>query len=119
MANPIWPVDLPRATLLSEYSEDEDLGIVETDMDSGPKKRRRKQSQSERTITCGMWLSRTQLASWKNFYRNSLAGMTKEFDDFWHPGEEALIDNVTLVSQSVKPKSANVWIVTFSVRYFA
>lgn len=88
MPNPVWPVTLPNFVQESGYSEKLPSLAIETSMDTGPGKTRKRFTTNVRPFGFAVKMSAAQLAIFDNFYVVTLAGGTLKFD--WvHPRTRA------------------------------
>jgi len=80
----VWPVALQ--TLLNEanFGIKKGTSIVETDMDVGPKKRRRRNTREIDTFTGSIDLTIPQYTLFENFYRTTLSAGVLPFT-YNHP----------------------------------
>jgi hypothetical protein len=85
---PTWPVSLPQTPLIAGYSEQPPDIIVETKMDAGPPKARRRFSAGIRPIKVKMLMTTAQVETLDVFYITTLAGGALTFD-YTHPRTEA------------------------------
>lgn len=76
-----WPVTLPQ-TPLAEYTENNGVLIVQTPMDAGPAKRRRR-GVMPTTFSCGFHMTATQVGTLETFVKTTISG-TARFN-FTHP----------------------------------
>lgn len=81
MADVTWPIGLPIAFLRSGYKETlPDVGL-RTQMDAGPAKQRRRYTTNVTPIGAHIPpLDKDQVAIFKDFFKNSLAGGVLPFD---------------------------------------
>ncbi|NMW23859.1 hypothetical protein HFP05_05465 [Rhodanobacter denitrificans] len=73
MANPTWPSTLPAPQADSSASFGAPNNVIETGMETGSPKRRRRFTAVEIAFTCTLKLSKTQLATLETFYYTTLA----------------------------------------------
>jgi len=83
MAQP-WPSTLQQLFSEDGFGFEEGNTIVETEMDVGPKKRRRRNTQGIDTYTASIYLTVSQYTIFKNFYRVTLNAGILPFE-FNHP----------------------------------
>jgi hypothetical protein len=84
MPNPTWPSSLPQYVFEQGYSEKLNDQTIESSVDSGPPKIRRRYTKQIRTFTVSMRLTPTQKATFETFWQTTLAGGSLPFD--WvHP----------------------------------
>jgi hypothetical protein len=84
MANPVWPGTLPAFVEESGYSERLPAQSIETAMETGPSKTRRRFSVNVRPFGFTVKMSDAQFAIFDAFYLNTLQGGSLKFD--WvHP----------------------------------
>lgn len=89
-----WPVGLP-ATPLMDYSEEKNLNILYTPMDSGPPKMRRR-SQTPDVLRVSYILTDTQVATLETFVFTTISG-TGRFN-YNHP-RTGVSEEVRIVPQ--------------------
>ncbi|CAB4122388.1 hypothetical protein UFOVP32_16 [uncultured Caudovirales phage] len=88
MANASWPTSLPQYVLENGYSESLEDQTIETQMDTGPAKIRRRFTTTIRKFVIAVQLDPTQMAVFEDFYLTTLAGGSLPFD--WvHPRTRA------------------------------
>lgn len=73
MANPTWPSTLPPPLADSSASFGAPNNVIETGMETGSPKRRRRFTAVEISFTCTLKLSQAQLAVLETFYYTTLA----------------------------------------------
>jgi hypothetical protein len=84
----VWPATLPQYVLESGYQEQFPKNAVETEMESGPTKVRRRFTQVFRKFTVSMIMDEAQAAIFETFYFTTCASGTIAFD--WvHPRTRA------------------------------
>lgn len=84
MANASWPASLPSYVLEQGYSEQIADQFIETQMEAGSPKRRRRYTRNNRVFTVSMAMDETTSQTFENFYDTTLAGGSLPFD--WvHP----------------------------------
>lgn len=84
MANPVWPAGLPQMPLWDGWSETIRNQTVETPMDVGPAKVRRRTTVDIRDITACYKLTDAQKTTFVSFLNDTLAGGALRMD--WpHP----------------------------------
>lgn len=79
MALPVFPPSIttatqPKGALLLGYQETSDPNVVESEMQAGPKKRRKLFENQVRVVTGKLILDATQRADLKDFYSENTAG---------------------------------------------
>ena len=85
---PTWPVTLPEYVLEGGYSEQLPRNTVETEMDSGPMKVRRRFTKVYRRFQVSMILTAEQAVTFEAFYLTSCGSGSIPFD--WvHPRTRA------------------------------
>lgn len=88
MPNPSWPVSLPAFVMRPGYSEKPGDTTMETPMDSGATKTRRKGTADIRRFTTAMQMTAAQFDDFEGFWRDDLAQGSLPFD--WvHPRTRA------------------------------
>lgn len=75
----VWPPELPQEQF-GEISVKPRRGFIETEMDVGPPKRRRRTQVSRVPTKLQMELRGSQLALFEEFYNETLAGGTLGFE---------------------------------------
>lgn len=84
MSNPSWPGTLPGYVLEQGFGESLAEQVLESPMEVGPAKRRRRYTRNNRVFTASMMMTDSQSASFESFYYTTLIGGTLPFD--WvHP----------------------------------
>lgn len=84
MPNPYWPATLPQFIRADSYEETPTDQTVETPMESGPVKIRRRCTADYPVIKCAIDVDVTQRAAFWDFWKTTLAGGSLKFD--WvHP----------------------------------
>lgn len=73
MANPTWPATLPAPQANSSASYGKPNNVIESPMEMGNTKRRRRFTAPEIPFTCTLKLSQAQLATLETFYYTTLA----------------------------------------------
>lgn len=81
---PTWPVSLPQTPLIEGYSEQPPNIIIETKMDAGPPKARRRFSTGIRPIKIRMLMTTAQVEILDVFFVTTLQGGALTFD-YNHP----------------------------------
>lgn len=76
-----WPVTLPQ-TPLAEYTENNGVLIIQTPMDAGPAKRRRR-GELPTTFSCGFHMTSTQVGTLETFVKTTISGTARFY--FTHP----------------------------------
>lgn len=116
---PIWYPELPQRPLQRGFSWSAAKNRIETEMESGPKKRRRRTSVLLGSMTLIYRMSKEQLAAFEAFYRDELADGSFVFDlpDPRLPIEtEEFLRVAIQETYSIEPvRSDAVWDVSFSV----
>lgn len=84
MANPSWPGTLPAYVLEQGYSEQVADQLLETQMDAGSAKTRRRYTRNNRVFTVEIAMDETQSQSFETFFDTTLAGGSLAFD-WLHP----------------------------------
>jgi hypothetical protein len=77
---PAWPVSLPQYFDAGSWNEEPPDLLLETPMDAGPPKVRRRFTAGVRPINGAMTLDVTQLATFEMFYETTLLGGAVPFD---------------------------------------
>jgi len=80
MPNPIWPVTLPALGLRAGFAESAPDQALETPMDAGPGKTRRKATGTARPIKLSIRVTAAQLSIFETFFLTTLAAGTLPFD---------------------------------------
>lgn len=81
---PVWPVTLPEYVLESGYNEQFPKNTVETEMESGPMKTRRRFTKIFRRFQVSMIMTPEQAATFEEFYFSTCGSGTIAFD-WLHP----------------------------------
>ncbi len=76
---PAWPATLPQFVQEQGYSESLPNQTVESPMDSGPPKTRRRFTTNWRPITCTIWCTAEQADDFEEFFEDDLAGGSLSF----------------------------------------
>ncbi len=84
MANAVWPVALPQYALENGYQESLEDQTIETQMDSGPAKVRRRFTTGFRKYQLVIQMDTDQMALFETFYLETLQGGSLPFD-WLHP----------------------------------
>ena len=84
-----WPTELQDYLNEENFQLTEGETNVETAMDVGPKKRRRRITNGVDQMTCSILVKKAEYNIFKNFYRVTLGGGIKEFE-FNNPITETL-----------------------------
>ena len=89
MATIPWPANLPQ--LVNEESFDEEIGetLIRSDMDIGPAKVRRRFTHGVDAMSFTMYMTMTQYAYFKNWYKVDLNGGANTIE-FNHPVTQVL-----------------------------
>lgn len=88
MANAVWPVSLPQYVLEAGYQESLEDQLLETQMDAGVAKIRRRFTAPYRRFTVTVQMDATQMATFETFFLTTLKGGSLVFD--WvHPRTQA------------------------------
>jgi len=88
MANASWPGGLPAYVLIDGFSEKLPQQALETEMEAGPPKIRRRFTTNWRQFQATIKVDGTGRALFDTFYRETLGGGTLPFD--WvHPATRA------------------------------
>lgn len=84
MSNPVWPATLPTHVLAAGYGEAFADQAIETPMDGGAVKSRRRFTRRFDAIDCALILDEDQVEALEAFYYETLGGGVLPFD--WvHP----------------------------------
>lgn len=88
MPNATWPNTLPAYVLESGFQERLQDQVVESQMDSGPAKIRRRFTKAIRFFACQMLMTPEQTTTFETFWQTTLKGGSLPFD--WvHPRTRA------------------------------
>lgn len=79
MTTPAWPVSLPEFVQEQGYGESLPDTRIESEVDDGPTKVRRRFTTNHRPIQCELWCTEDQAADFEDFYMDDLRGGTREF----------------------------------------
>lgn len=77
---PSWPATLPQYVNVSGYQESLPDQTIESAVDAGPPKVRRRFTANYRAITATIWVDGTQRAAFETFFETTLAGGSLAFD---------------------------------------
>lgn len=80
MANAIWPASLPQYVLQQGFSEKEPDTMLETQMEAGPPKARRRFTTDYREFTVALQMSAAQRATFQTFFNTTVKGGSLPFD---------------------------------------
>lgn len=80
MANALWPASLPQYVLQSGFSETEPDTLLETQMEGGPPKSRRRYTTDYRQFTVALQMDATQRATFQTFFNTTIKGGSLPFD---------------------------------------
>lgn len=80
MANPSWPGSLPQYVLESGFSESDADALIETGMEAGRPKTRRRFTTSGEQFTMTIVCDATQRATFKTFYNSTTQRGSVNFD---------------------------------------
>lgn len=80
MANPTWPVTLPQYVLEGGYQEQLQDQTIETQMEAGPAKIRRRFTKSLRRFQINLLMNSTQAAAFETFWQTTCRGGSIPFD---------------------------------------
>jgi hypothetical protein len=84
MPNPTWPATLPQFVLEGGYQESLQDQTIETQMEAGPAKIRRRFTKSLRRFQMSLMLTSAQAATFETFWQTTCKGGSIPFD--WvHP----------------------------------
>lgn len=109
----VWPITLPDNFLQSGYNEGNINNILETAMDYGPTKRRKKQTKGYKPITGSMLISSAQKAIFQTFFTDTIAYGALPFTMPTYGGQTI---DVYLDAQATSPKSGGQWLLALSIR---
>lgn len=85
---PAWPVTLPQFVQESGYREEIQDQTIESQMDTGPAKIRRRFTRSLRKFTISMQMTAAQVTAFESFWQTDCLGGSISFD--WvHPRTRA------------------------------
>lgn len=88
---PSWPGTLPDFVLTQGYQEGFATGgLLRTEMETGPAKRRNRFTASPRNLDVTLTLTSAQVDAFDSFYETDLAGGAASFD-YTHPRTGAAI----------------------------
>lgn len=76
----VWPPDLPQSQTITGYVETWLDQFIDSQMDSGPPKRRRVFSGEMLEITSKILMTQAQLATFRDFFNNTLEGGSQPFE---------------------------------------
>lgn len=84
MANPQWPVSLPQYVTESGFTEQIQDQTIESQMETGPAKIRRRFTKSLRRFQVSMQMTAAQVSTFENFWQTTCRGGSIPFD-WLHP----------------------------------
>jgi hypothetical protein len=88
MPNPVWPGTLPIYVLEGGYNEQSAPNTVESEMDAGPKKSRRRYTATFERFGLSIACTADQAETFRTFWKSTCASGTIPFD--WvHPRTRA------------------------------
>lgn len=88
MVNAVWPGTLPQFVFKNGYSEKPGDNTIETPVDAGPAKQRRRYTAKVRRFSVTMRFTPAERLIFENFHRDDLADGSLPFD--WvHPLTQA------------------------------
>ena len=109
-----WPVTLPQDVLLEGYGEQPPDEIIRTPMETGPAKVRRRSTAGPRPVSATIDLTRDQVETLDDFYRNTLGGGALSFD--WVHARTQAAAKFRFLSQPVyRPESQTSWLATLNL----
>jgi hypothetical protein len=82
---PTWPVSLPTRVLLEGFEATLPSTVIETQMDTGPAKRRRRFTAAVTPYAAMLRITAAQLATFIAFFQTDTAGGALTFDGLAHP----------------------------------
>lgn len=100
-----WPITFQQNLNEAGFTLEVPNQFIETEMDVGPKKRRRRTTASLEKISCSIWIEKTDYTTLKNFYDVTLAGGTLPFE-FEHPFT-GVLTQFRMYNLSITPVGAN------------
>jgi hypothetical protein len=80
MTNPVWPPSLPAYVLESGYQNEFADNVVETPMEVGPAKTRRRSTVENEKFNVSVQLTTAQFSDLKTFYYTTLKSGSLAFD---------------------------------------
>ncbi len=80
MSNPLWPATLPAFVLQQGYQETVVDGTIETPVDAGPVKLRRRWTGDNTLITWSVGMTPSQYDTFLAFFKTTLAWGSLPFD---------------------------------------
>jgi hypothetical protein len=84
MTSAVWPSTLPQYVQESGYGETIQDQAIESSVESGPAKIRRRFTKSIRRFQCVMYMTPSQADTFENFWQNTVKGGSLSFS--WvHP----------------------------------
>lgn len=112
---PTWPASLPTYVLENGYQEQLPKNVIETEMEGGPPKARRRYTTIFRKFQVSQILTQDQANVFENFYLSTCASGTVEFE--WvHPRTRAVMNFRFTQPQPVyQPFGGNYVRVTFGL----
>lgn len=119
------PAPLPDNFLQSGYNEGNVDNILETTMDYGPAKRRKKQTKAYKPITGNMLISTAQKATFQAFFTGETPTTVPAMDvgdigygalPFTMPTYGGQTIDVYLNSHSISPKSGGQWTLALNLK---
>jgi hypothetical protein len=79
-----WPITLEQLLNESGFAIEFPKSWIESETDIGPKKRRRRTTQTYEKLSCSILMEKSLYTTFKNFYDVTLSGGTLPFE-FAHP----------------------------------
>ena len=107
-----WPATLPTKPLIGGYTENGPDLVLETEMDAGPPKQRRRFSAGVRSLDVSYKLTTAQVAFLETFYYTTIA-CVGEFD--WTNPRTLATDSVKMTRPTYQALSDSLWQVTFKI----
>lgn len=82
---PTWPVSLPDYVILDGFEATLPSTVIETQMDTGPAKRRRRFTAAVTPYSATLRITAAQLTTFIAFFQTDTAGGALSFDGLAHP----------------------------------
>lgn len=109
-----WPSSLPQYPLATQFSEVSRGGLIVTEMDAGPPKRRRRYTAEMTRFNYGLVLTETQVNTLETFWETTLSMGVDAFD--WvHPRTKSAASLAFVTRPTYVPAGAGYWTAQFNL----
>lgn len=100
MSLPVWPATLPPLVSLTDGGGSDSLvpSILETEMDDGPARARRKKLYTETPIQVSLMLTHAQMLAFQQFLRDTLGHGASRFTADVRVADAVLLNRVCRIS---------------------